>query len=537
MAAQREQKMNKRISGLTAMAVLVAISAIAVGQDEAGRGHATAGKCTALNNLRLPGVTITSANRVTAAAQVEVEDQAGAASPAGLPPYCRFDGVINQRTGSDGKRYGIGFALALPDSWNGRFLLQGGGGFNGSVLPPIGAAAAGLTPALARGFAVASHDSGHKGAGFDASFVADQRAMLDFAESSVPTVTNIAKAITEHFYGRPISRSYMAGCSTGGREAMLASQRYPEMFDGIVVGAPAMRTSNSNLARAWGYVQFNQAAPRDSRGLPIVDRIFSPADRKLYQTSLLAQCDALDGLEDGQIGNVGACRFKPALRQCRGKKAEGCFSVAQVKALEAAFRPPRDTSGRALYAAFPNDTGNVVEGPGIPGFLPTGKPDIFGPANRDLKIDLDARIAEIRADAGQRLIDTNVWTNLNTFTDHGGKILFYHGVSDPWFSAFDTLDYWQRAEKANESVWPNVSRFYMVPGMGHCSGGDAYDTFDLLSAVVDWVEKGKAPGSIVAKRSLPAKGERPLCPWPSYPHYVGGPQYLASSFTCRKTRR
>jgi feruloyl esterase len=135
---------------------------------------------------------------------------------------------------------------------------------NGTVHPPIGAAAAGDIPALARGFAVASHDSGHKGAVFDDSFMADQRAALDFSENAVPTVAHTAKAIIASYYGRAIGHSYMAGCSTGGRESMLAAQRYPELFDGIVVGAPAMRTGNSNLALSWAAVQFNQAAPRDS---------------------------------------------------------------------------------------------------------------------------------------------------------------------------------------------------------------------------------------------------------------------------------
>jgi feruloyl esterase len=154
-------------------------------------------------------------------------------------------------------------------------------------------------------------------------------------------------------------------------------------------------------------------------------------------------------------------------------------------------------------------------------------------------MDVDARIEAIRADAGQRLTDTNVWTNLNAFTGHGGKILFYHGVSDPWFSAWDTLDYWHRAEQANGAIWADTSRFYMVPGMGHCSGGaNTYDSFDLLGAVVDWVEQGKAPEAVTATHTLPISGptpgERPLCPWPSYPAYIGGDEKSAASFQCRK---
>src|SRR5690606_17110599 len=146
------------------------------------------------------------------------------------------------------------------------FLLQGGGGLNGTVGQPLGPVAAGDRPALARGFAVIAHDSGHKGAVFDASFMADQRAALDFAEASVRTVTLVGKAMTERFYTRPIAHSYMTGCSTGGREGMLASQRYPELFDGIIVGAPAMRTGYSNLGIEYTQVMFNRAAPRDEMG-------------------------------------------------------------------------------------------------------------------------------------------------------------------------------------------------------------------------------------------------------------------------------
>jgi feruloyl esterase len=296
-----------------------------------------------------------------------------------------------------------------------------------------------------------------------------------------------------------------------------------------------MRTGHSNLAMDWAATRFNQAAPRDPQGLPIVASIFPAADRKVYLDGLLRQCDSLDGLADGVISNVRACRFKPAQLQCKGGKKESCLTGTQVKAIEQAFQPPRDAAGQPLYSPFPHDTGNIYDGPGIAGFLPTGNPSMLGPVNRDLQIDITARIAAIRANGGQRLVDTDSWANLNTFTGHGGKILFYHGVSDPWFSAWDTLDYWQRAAQANGDAWADSSRFYMVPGMGHCGGGtNTYDSFDLLGAVVDWVENGKAPQSVVARRALPEPGERPLCPWPTYPHYQTGDNRLASSFECRK---
>jgi hypothetical protein len=188
-------------------------------------------------------------------------------------------------------------------------------------------------------------------------------------------------------------------------------------------------------------------------------------------------------------------RRKPAGLH-KGQKAD-CLKPAQVTAIQRAFTAPRDKAGASLYAPYPYDTGITNTEGRLPGFLPTGKPGVFGPANRDLAIDIDARIQAIRANASQRLTDTDSWTNLNTFLGRGGKILFYHGVSDPWFSAFDTLNYWQRASAANGAAWREASRFYMVPGMGHCRGGDSFDDFDLLGAVVAWVEQGRTPEAVL----------------------------------------
>ncbi|WP_218000353.1 tannase/feruloyl esterase family alpha/beta hydrolase [Sphingomonas soli] len=497
-----------------------------------------AGRCAALAGQRLgDGIEIRGAAHVGAAAPGTVSNGFGGFIASGVPAHCRVEGMIDARKGADGKPYGIGFAIALPDDWNGRFLLQGGGGLNGSVPVPLGNVAAGDLPAIARGFAVIAHDSGHKGAVFDSSFMADQRAALDFAEASVRTVALAGKAITTSFYGKPIAHSYMTGCSTGGREGMLASQRYPELFDGIVVGAPAMRTGDSNLAIHWAQVQFNQAAPRDKDGLAIVSQIFSASDRKLILKGMLDQCDALDGLADGMIMNRAQCNFQPAKLQCKSGKADGCLSKAQVTALDRAFAGPKDAAGYPVYAPVPYDTGIVYTGAPVPGYLPTGAPGIFGPAPRELTMDLDAQVQAVRADAVQRLTDTHVWTNLNTFLGRGGKILFYHGVSDAWFSSEATWDYWQRARTANGAAWDDASRFYMVPGMAHCAGGNAFDNFDLLGPVMDWVEKGKAPETIPAWRQTPAKAERPMCPHPSYAHYVGGDTARAGSFECRVPKR
>jgi pimeloyl-ACP methyl ester carboxylesterase len=512
-------------------ALLAATAAVAFSCPAAAKTAAPLARCAAIRGMAIrPGVTITSAVHLAAS---PAKPSAGQAPPTpALPAHCRVEGTIDPHKGADGKAYAIGFAIALPDSWNGRFLLQGGGGLNGSVAAPTGPVAAGDRPALARGFAVISHDSGHKGAGFDDSFMTDQRAALDFAEASVRTVTLVGKALTERFYARPIAHSYMTGCSTGGRESMLASQRYPELFDGIIVGAPAMRTGHSNLAIEYSTVQFNQASPRDPQGLPILAQAFSPADRKTLIDGLLKQCDALDGRTDGMIFNVAGCHFRPAALQCTGAKNDSCLSSAQVGALDRAFAGPKDAAGYPIYVPVPFDTGITYSGPGLAGYLPSGQPTPFGPSTRALTIDMDARLHELQGHAWQRLTDTNVWTDLDTFLGRGSKILFFHGVSDPWFSANDSWDYWQRAAQTNGAAFTDASRYYIIPGMGHCQGGNSYDQFDLLSPLVEWVETHKPPTRPIASRR-DGSASVPLCPHPTYPHYVAGDASKPESYECR----
>lgn len=522
-----------RVTG-TALTGLLLLAAVA-GEGLAAGGQGDA--CTALagfTDARLR-LQVTGAERVPAAAPGTVRAQPYLPPVAvALPAYCKVSGRIDDRTGADGVRYGIGFELALPEGWNGRFLFQGGGGLNGSIAPPLGTTGAGDAPALARGFAVVSTDSGHKGEGFDASFMRDQRAALDFAHASVGTTTQAALLLVQRHYGKPPHHAYMAGCSTGGRETMQATQRWPELFDGALVSAPAMRTGYSNLALAHARTKFMAAAPRDADGTPQLARTFSAGDRKLVLDGLLAQCDALDGLADGVIENVVGCRFDPARLQCKAGKRADCLDPAQVTALAEAFKAPRDAAGAPLYVDYPHDTGIVFEGPGIPGFLPSAGPDILAAVMPKAEgFDVDAQARKVRADAVQTLTDTHTWTNLGTFLGRGGKVMYYHGVSDPWFSALDTLDYYRRAEEANgRQAWADASRFYFVPGMGHCGGGSARDQFDLLTPLVAWVEQGQAPGRVIA-RGATLPGERPLCAYPTHAHYTGGDVDAADSYECR----
>ena len=532
---------NAAMIFVLACLALAAISpAYGQGSNGAGSEIVPTGKCADLVNLQIAGsgMTITKAEAIPAAAPGTTRPSA--ISPAkisvAVPSYCRADGVLDPRVGLDGKSYAIGFAIALPDKWNGLFLFQGGGGLNGSVNPPFGAQAAGETPGLARGFAVVSTDTGHKSAVFDSSFMKDQLASLDFAYVAVGKVAVLAKQIIAQYYGQPAKHSYYAGCSTGGREGMLMSQRYPTYFDGIVSGDPAMRTGYSNIGLTWARVAFAQIAPKDASGKPAPSQDFSDGDKKLLADAIMNSCDEKDGLKDGMIFNPEACHFDPAVLTCKGAKTDACLTSDQVGAIQKAFAGPKDSHGNQVYAAFPYDTGYIVGGAAaFSNFLPSAGPNPLASVLPPADIDIDKLVATVEANENQTLTDTT-WTNLSSFSAHGGKLIFYHGTSDPVFSPFDTLAYYEKMTAANggSDQVQSWSRFFFVPGMNHCQGGPAtLDSFDALGAVVNWVENGTAPDSIVATgKSFPGRS-RPLCAYPKRAQYKGqGDPQDAGNFEC-----
>ncbi len=503
------------------------------------RAQAPAESCASVTGFAIPETTIAKAAPV-AAKPKPANPPSGPAYAMNLvdvamPAYCLASGTIDEHTGPDGKSYGIGFALALPEKWNGRFLFQGGGGLDGVVRPPLGTQAAGNKPALARGFAVVSMDSGHKGTMFDASFNRDQESSLDFAYVALGKVTTVAKEIIAKYYGEPAKHSCFVGCSTGGRQAMLASQRYPLQFDGVVSGDPAMRTGYSRIADAWNAVQFNQAAPKNAQGQPIPGEAFSDSNKKLLTDSILDACDAKDGLKDGMIFNFKACRYNPDVLTCKGAKTEACLSSAQVSALQKVFAGPRDSHGLDPYVGRPYDAGVAIYSAGTFGtVLPQSRPGMFGRPNPAMSVDVDALERRAADDPVEALTDTT-WTNLSTFAGHGGKLIFFHGLSDPVFSPYDTLQYYNEMAKANggEDQVQGWSRIFFVPGMNHCGGGPALDRFDALGAVVRWVEDGEAPDSLVATGKHFPGVSRPLCAYPKHAQYKGaGDPQDASNFVC-----
>ena len=508
------------------MLVAICVSAVA--------GAQAANSCADLGNLKIEGVEITKAALIPAGTTLPSAFP-GAPAIGPLPAHCRVDGVINRRKGAGGEEYGIGFAVALPEAaaWNGDFMMQGGGGGNGVVSYPLGGSFSGDKPALVQGFAVASTDTGHKSktGPFDFSFMRDQQAYLDFAYQANAKVAGVAKQIIAQYYTKPAAYSYFVGCSTGGREGMILSQRYPTVFNGIVSGDPAMRTGLSDFTISqWIPVAYNQAAPKDATGKPLTDKFLTEAERKLFMDALMKRCDAKDGVVDGMISDPIGCDFDPAVLACKSGQSDVCIAPEKIAAIKKAFAGPKNSYGTQVYPGFLYDAG-IADTSMIPGLLALGTRSIFGPYPTATEIDIDKATLHV----SDPLVEP-ASTNLTTFSASGGKILFFHGDSDPWFSPLDTLGYYQSLAATNggaEKV-AEWSRMYLVPGMSHCGGGPALDQFDMLGAVVNWVEKGSAPESVIATgHAIPGRS-RPLCAYPKHAQYSGhGDTNDAHNFTCQ----
>ncbi len=533
-------------------AVLIASSTLSFSAKPADKATASEG-CSELRKLARTELVL-SKTELVAAGPVAVSF--GGASPmsVSVPEHCIVRGTLRPRTGVGGQSFGIGFELRLPTDWNGRFLFQGGGGLDGVVQPAIGLGSTNES-ALSRGFAVVSMDAGHHGQ--DASFASDQQARLDYAYVALGEMTEVAKAITEHYYGRAPRYSYFVGCSNGGRQGMMAAERYPYLFDGIVAGDPGFRLSRAALGEVWDDVQFSRIAPKDEAGKPILSRAFSDGDLQLISQRLLAECDGKDGLADGMINNIQACRFDPAVLACTDGKSEKCLSKPQVATLKAIFGGAHDSKGHLLYSSWPYDAG--ISAPGwrqwkmgtsataqANGLNSTLGHDSLARyfstpplgAFDEMAFDFD-KAEGLVADVGA--INDATSPFLTSFKNRGAKLLVYHGLGDPVFSANDTISWFGRL---TEVMGPtqDFARLFLVPGMNHCGGGPATDHFDALSAVQTWVEEGHAPDRLIASQlRTPAVAPdaavvltRPLCAFPKYAQYTGGDPSAAGSFECRE---
>jgi feruloyl esterase len=488
--------------------------------------------CEAMKAIEAPGLVIDKAEAQQASTVTLPMMQA----TLPVPDHCLVRGRIDPRKGVGGQDYAIGFEVRLPADWNGRFLFQGGGGLDGRIVPALGLSPGGA-PGLARGFAVVSTDAGHEGD--DASFAADQQARLDYAYVALGKVTEQAKAIVARYYGKPAQYSYFAGCSNGGRQGMMAAQRYPDEFDGILAGDPGFRLSRAAIGEAWDTQHFIKIAPRDAQGRPVLAQAVTEADMKLVSDAVLKQCDALDGLADGMINDVKACHFDVKTLQCKAGQTQGCLSKDKVAALAAIQGGAHDSKGRRLYSGWYYDAGMADQGwrfwkltlNATLGFDSLARYFSTPPQHPDgpMGFDFD-KLEEQTAQTGA--INDPTSTYLTSFAARGSHLLIYQGVSDPVFSAEDIVGWYDKLNADNGGMRDSV-RLFLIPGMGHCAGGPATDRFDALTALQDWVEKHQAPDRIRAEGQAFPGVTRPLCAYPKVARYQGGDVSSEASFACR----
>jgi pimeloyl-ACP methyl ester carboxylesterase len=528
------------VCGLLGLAC--AIGSLHANQAPAASLAPGADACTALSAASVPSV-----------AMLTVTYDAGSATQ---PAHCVVRGSAARRTGADGKPYETRFELRLPTAWSGRFLYQGGGGNDGVAAPAVGRNT-GAFPAtgLQRGFAVVTTDAGHQGP--TPEFGLDPVARVDHAYAAHERTATIAFALLSRYYGRAPEKRYFVGCSGGGRQGMMFAQRYPDYFDGIAICAPAMSVSSgATIAAAWDTQTYLAVAPVDAEGRRVLSRAFSDADLALVAAGIKAACDGADGAVDGMVQRPHACRFDPRVLRCTGAKDAGCLTTDQVSALERAFAGPRTSSGRALYVGQPWDPGIATAGwrQWKLGTSPTSTPNAINatlmagalahefvtPPDTALTItrfDFDRDPA--RMQAFSEVYDTYRDATLERFRARGGKLLVFHGTADPIFSALESIDYYERLTRngGGGEATARWARLFLVPGMNHCAGGPATDSFDGLAAITDWVEKGVAPARIEAS-ALPGSTyfpgrTRPLCPYPSAARYGGrGSLEDGANFAC-----
>jgi feruloyl esterase len=501
--------------------ILIAISGLlsftAHAADEASH-------CKALVGREIAGATIVSAEPIVPAPEW-ITPNIFATHVSVHHSFCRAFARIDET---------IGYELWLPpgSKWNGRLLGAGVGGSAGTYNY------AGLGRGVERGFAVASTDSGHLLT--DKAWMLDKKAAADYAHRAVHLMTVSAKAIVTDFYGRKFTRSYFMGCSGGGREALKELQQYPADYDGILAGAPGpnmpLLSVRHMLSGLW----------QQQSGLQLTD-----ADWKLVQDLAVKQCDRLDGLADGVIEDPRVCRTDLHDLACSPGNSSQCLDAAKLQLIQRIVAPIPDNSGKLM------DTGLY---PGVrsrPGPPPSLVVELFGqgvhhdlawnPATFDPAADLAAAYREqpdLRADNA----------DLRAFKARHGKAIIYQGWMDPSVIAQQTVGYYENVQVAAGGAAEAASfvRLFMVPGMLHCGGGDSTDRFggeagsvatdadhDALSALMAWVETGKAPDRLIASRVVGKEvvRARPLCAYPKAAHYRGsGDANNAANFECRAAR-
>lgn len=443
-----------------------------------------------------------------------------------VPEHCVVRGVINRA---------IQFEVRMPTrGWTGRFLMEGTGGDSGYI--------ADTSTELHRGFAIASTDTGHVGSGID--YLWQPEAALDYAFRGVHLATLTAKDIITAYYEDDIDHSYYRGCSNGGRQGLVEATRYPGDFDGIVAGAPALQIIREFLLWTITVHRAQEANPLTEAHLELLDG-----------TSRTA-CDVLDGIADGVINDPRRCtleHYDPARLLCDGEASNDCLTEGQLENVMTHMRGVVDADGNVLAPgllpgaesagdwrmyALPGmsvpTTGEIVDGTIIemvPEKLkpwvyrdPDYDPATFDISNPDHLADLE------RASA---VLDVNT-ADLTDFTAHGGKILMYQGWNDYLLRPQRAIDYLHDVEAVHggKRKTQDFFRLFMVPGMLHCGGGPGAWLTDYIEPLVNWVEKGQAPKTIIGT-SPDGAFSRPQCVYPKLAQYSGGPKKEASSFSCQ----
>jgi Tannase and feruloyl esterase len=462
----------------------------------------------------------------------------------------------------------------LPIEWNGRFFYQANGGIDGAVVPALGAVSGGgaLTHALEQGFAVLSSDAGHTG-NQNPLFGIDPQARLDYGYQAVGALTPMAKALIREVYAKAPDRSYIGGCSNGGRHVLVAASRYAEQYDGFLAGDPGFNLPQAALAQLYGAQQYTKLATS-----PDIASGFTVAERQLVSAKVLEKCDALDGAKDGLVQSTARCQRTFNLQRdvpgCTGSRDGTCLSTEQKDVIATLFDGVRNTKGQRLYSSFPFDAGiaggnwaNWKFVASITDRDPPAVAFIFQSPPADPAVLRDSKAFALGFDVnrdGGKIFATSApyneasmsfmtppnATQMTALKRSGGKLLVYHGTSDPIFSSDDTAAWYDGLRKSSGGDASGFARYYQIPGMNHCNGGPATDQFDMLTALVDWVEKGNAPEAVVASargvgnaggvnRELPAgwapDRTRPLCPYPQVATYDGkGDIERATSFSCKR---
>jgi feruloyl esterase len=431
-----------------------------------------------------------------------------------LPALCRVAATLKPSSDSN-----IKIEVWMPaEGWNGKLESVGNGAWAGSI------GYRDLATAVTAGYAAASTDTGHTET--TAAFVVGHPdKLIDFAYRAVHEMTLASKAISTAYYGKPPVRAYFNGCSTGGRQALAEAQRYPADYDGIIAGAAANYPSHLQGAQVWTTQITNQS-----------DGYIPPAKYPLIHKAVLASCDALDGVTDRVLEDPRRCHFDPATIACKGPDAPTCLTAAQVDVVRKIYVGP----GPSLFPGL--EPGSELGWATLSGTQPmalaaeTYQYLVFKDPNWDyLKFDAARDMATADKVIGPTM--NSIDPNLKAFFGHGGKLLMYHGWADPGISPQNSVNYFTSVEDTmgGKLKAANSIRLFMVPGMGHCAGGDGTDNFDKIGTLASWVETNKAPDQIPAAHKTKGVVDktRPLCPYPQTAHYKGsGSTDEAANFVC-----